>query len=220
MRSWARVRPQLDSPFPRALRHRRVRQRVTFRFALSARELLLAIVLLAGLGVQSVSAADEPASPPERAVKAAYLYKFLAYVEWPVGMFAEPESPFVIGVVQADDIAMELASVVASRSVNGRTIQVRRMRENDAPAGIHMLFIGRGDRAHVAQAAGLAYQQPRPPLVVTESEGALDTGSMINLVLSEGRVRFEVSLDNAERAGLKLSSRLLSVAQQVRTAPP
>src|SRR4051812_8128170 len=98
MRSWARARPQLDSSFHRAPRHRGVRQSVTFRFGLRARELVLAVVLLAGLGAHSASAADEPASPPERAVKAAYLYKFLGYVEWPVGVFAQPDSPFVIGV--------------------------------------------------------------------------------------------------------------------------
>jgi len=187
------------------------------------RRLALVFLLFAGTGITGLVAAaapDEEVPASERAVKAAYLYKFLAYVEWPPAMFAQPESPFVIGVAHADDVAAELTSLVASRSVNGRPVQVRRLRDNEAPAGVHMVFIGRTDRARLTQSALAAQQQPHPPLVVTESPGALDAGSMINLVMSDGHVRFEVSLDNAERAGLKLSSRLLAVAQQVRPGPP
>ena len=81
-----------------------------------------------------------------------------------------------------------------------------------------MLFIGKTESARLNQLAQSA--QPRSILTVTESDGALAHGSVINFVLNDGRVRFEIALDSAEKSGLKLSSRLLAVAQEVRTGMP
>ncbi len=81
----------------------------------------------------------------ERGVKAAFLYKFVAYVDWPATAFSQADAPIVIGVVGADDIAAELQQSTTSRTVNNRPIVVRRMRDGDSLAGLHMLFIGRGE---------------------------------------------------------------------------
>lgn len=90
------------------------------------------------------------------------------------------------------------------------------MRVGDPLDDVHMLFVGRAESSRLAQIVSAARQ--RGVLLVTDFEGALDEGSAINLLLLQNRVRFEVSLDAAEKSGLKLSSRLLAVATSVRPA--
>lgn len=150
----------------------------------------------------------------ERGVKAAFVYKFLGYVEWPASAFAQADSPVVVGVMGADDLAAELADAVRGRTVGTRAVEVRRLRPGEALTGLHALFVGASERGRLASIARPALG--RGILVITESEDALDQGSVINLVVIDGRVRFEVSLEAAERAGLKLSSRMLAVAHLVR----
>ena len=163
-----------------------------------------------------VSAAEDPESLELR-VKAAFLYKFAGYVEWPTKSFAGPETPVTIGVIGSESLATELAQAVTGRTVNDRTVMVKRLKAGDSLAGIHILFIGRAESARLAQLAQSA--QPHSILTVTESAGALARGSVINFVLSDGRVRFQIALDSAEKSGLKLSSRLLAVAEQVTGTP-
>jgi hypothetical protein len=149
----------------------------------------------------------------ERRVKAAFLYKFLGYAEFPTSAFAGPGSPMVIGVFGADDLAAELARIVSGRTVNGRPVLVRVLRESELAMQVHLLFIGgldAGRVGRVVRAAGNAL------LVVTECEGGLQQGSAINFRIVDERVRFDVALDAAERNGIKLSSRLLTVANRVQ----
>jgi len=157
-----------------------------------------------------------PGVASERSIKAAFLYKFLSYVEWPPTAFAQPDAPIVIGVMGTDEIAAELVQVIGNRTVNNRPVVVRRMREADNLAGLHVLFIGHIEPARVASIARAAQQ--RAILTVSDVPGALDHGVMIDFVLLEGRVRFDIALDAAEKAGLRVSSRLLAVAREVRAA--
>lgn len=147
-------------------------------------------------------------------VMAASLFRFLPYVEWPQEALP-PGAPYVIAVMGADAIADELAAVVASRTLDDRAVNVRRLRPGESLDGVHAVFIG--------AKAGARQLPPRgkrlPVLVVTDADGALDQGSMINFRLVDGRVRFEVALDTLEEAGLKASSRMLGVALQVRKTP-
>src|SRR5258706_15391389 len=109
----------------------------------------------------------------------------------------------------AERLAAELSQVVTGRTVGGRALAVKRVRPGESLAGVHILFVGKGENSQLGQLAQGA--KPRPILTVTESEGALGQGSMINFVLVDRRVRFEIALDSAEKSGLKLSSRLLAV---------
>lgn len=149
----------------------------------------------------------------ERRVKAAFLYKFLGYAEFPPGAFLDGASPVTIGVVGADDLAADLARVVAGRSVNNRPVQVRILRENDVQVPLHLLFVGGMDPLRVGRTV---HQASAAMLVVTECEDGLRQGSVINFRVIDERVRFDVSLDAAERNGIKLSSRLLTVANRVQ----
>lgn len=180
--------------------------------------LILLVVSLLCIAWMETVRSEESIVPPaasERSVKAAFLFKFLSYVEWPALAFSAPEAPIVIGVVNADDIAAELSQITASRTANGRPVVVRRLREGESFAGLHVLYIGRSDAAHVASLVRAVQQ--RPVLTVGDVRGGTEHGIMINFVEVEGRVRFDIATDAAERSGLKLSSRLLSVAQNVRS---
>jgi hypothetical protein len=172
----------------------------------------LVAMLLGGL---PPARAEEAAAVSERAVKTAFLYKFLGYVEWPPGAFPQPDSPLVVAFIGADEVAGEFAQLSAGRTVESRPIVVRRVHDPEALAGVHALFIGRSESARLGALVKAAQQ--RSILTVTEVPGALDLGSVINFLLLGGRVRFEIAMDVAEKSGLKLSSRLLAVAQSVRT---
>jgi YfiR/HmsC-like len=177
--------------------------------------LLCGAVLCGELGLLPTARADNAATSPalERRVKAAFLYKFLGYAEFPAGAFADAASPVTIGVVGADELAAELARIVGGRTVNNRPILVRVLRETELGAAVQLLFIGGHDSAKVGRlvrAAGGAL------LIVTECEGGLQQGSTINFRIVDERVRFDVALDAAERNGIKLSSRLLTVANRVQ----
>jgi hypothetical protein len=176
------------------------------------RVLLLAMLLLA---LSCIAGVSPPVAPGEanleRSVKAAFLYKFLGYIEFP----SDPGPQLAVGVLGADDVAEELTQLSAGRSVNNRPVQIKVLKEGDSPAGLQLLFIG-ADAARPLQAIKAAAQNG--VLSVTETDSGLQLGSVINFRMVEERVRFEVSLPAAERSNVKLSSRLLSVAYHVQKA--
>jgi hypothetical protein len=154
--------------------------------------------------------------PAEVQIKAAFLYKFGDFVQWPPAAFGRADAPFVIGVLAADELAGALEQLVANRSVQGHPVVVRRVRRGEPLGGLHVLFIGQAEAARLAET--LAAARGQAVLTVTESENALAAGSMINFVAEDQRVRFDVALPSAERSQLKISSRLLAVARRVITS--
>lgn len=177
----------------------------------------LAVMLLLWMMASTATAAEEGADL-ERSVKAAFLYKFASFVEWPAPVLPRPDTPITIGVAESETLVMELSQMVAGRTAQGHPITVRLIRAGDVLAGVHILFVDSSESSRLGQWAKAA--QTQSTLLVTDAENALTRGSMINFVLAERRVRFEVSLDAAEKSGLKLSSRLLAVARQVHRRAP
>lgn len=175
---------------------------------------LVALLAYACALVLASAVAAQSTGGLERSVKAAFIYKFLAFVDWPEESFVRHDSALVIGVHNADDIAAELEPMVQGRTVGGHPVELRRVKAGDSLTGLHVLFIGRTEGARFVQLARAAQQQSI--LTLSESPGALELGSVINLLVADGRVRFEVALDTAEKSRLKLSSRLLSLAVSVR----
>lgn len=174
--------------------------------------LLLALLLaLSGAGAQ----AQTPGAL-ERQVKAAYLYKFAGFVEWPEGSFAHPDSPLVIGVLSADALAEQLEQTVAGHTAGGRAIVVRKLRRGDALAGLHILFIGAMERAALQET--LAASRSQAVLTVSDSDEAHALGSMINFVVADEKLRFEVALKPVASARMRISARMLSAAYKVQAA--
>lgn len=182
----------------------------------SARAALAMVAIVVPLSLPSTGGAQVTASAQasERSVMAAYVYRFIGYVEWPALAFSSAETPIVIGVVNADELAAELEQIVQGRTAQDRRVQVRRMAPNEPWTGVHMVFIGRGAAPKAIQAArGLA---GAPVLTITDLESGIDQPAMINFIQVDGRVRFEVNVAAAEKSGLRLSSRLLTVATRVK----
>jgi hypothetical protein len=144
------------------------------------------------------------------AVKAAYLFRFASYVEWPP---AAPDKPFVIGVFGAEDVAVHLERLTTGVTIGGRPAKVARLRSGADLDGVHILYVGprvyRGARPLRQRAAKL------PVLLVTENLDGLDDGAVINFIEVNRNLRFEISLQAADHAGLKIDSALLSVAARV-----
>ena len=195
--------------FPGAVRSPRLRDWHVLRAA------RVAFLFLAMLLFSWHAHPAEEDSILEQRVKAAFLYQFAGYVEWPPNAFAQPTTPITIAVMGADTVAGELDQVVTGRTIGGRSVTVKRVKPGESLAGVHILFVGRAESARLGQLGA-----PKAMLTVSEADGALTHGSMINFVLVERRVRFEIALDSAEKSGLKLSSRLLAVAQQVQKGTP
>jgi hypothetical protein len=201
------IRTPLTAPPP-------ARRRAAGRLALCslATALSMAAVLVGGaLPPSPAHAQGASGQALERSVKAAFLYKFLGYADFPASAFADSAAPVTIGVVGSDEMTAELGRVVAGRQVRGRPIVVRTLREGD-PAQVHLLFVAGNDNA---RAARILRSTQAALLPVTECELGLQYGSVINFRIIEERVRFDVSLDSAERNNVKLSSRLLTVANRV-----
>ena len=187
---------------------------------LRRRKLLAGALACAALGwlANGVALANGTGPTLERKVKAAFLYKFLGYTEFPPSAFSDPAAPVVIGVSGADDLAAELTRIVAGRTALSRPITVKLIKEGEAPAGVHLLFVGGSDSARLRSV--LKSAQPAPMLLVSEAENGLQQGSVINFKVVEERVRFDVSLEAADKHSVKLSSRLLTVANHVHKGAP
>ncbi|GAB2848798.1 hypothetical protein GCM10027277_16200 [Pseudoduganella ginsengisoli] len=171
--------------------------------------------LLLALTCLPIFAYADPSGPVERQIKAAYLYKFAGFVEWPEGSFVRPDSPVVIGVMAADALADQLEQTVAGHTANGRPLVVRKLKKGEAPGNVHILFLGAMDKAALAEVMNATRNQPL--LTVSDSEEAYAYGSMINFVVADDRLRFEVALKPAATARIRISARMLSAAYRVNT---
>ncbi len=147
-----------------------------------------------------------PTPSLEYQVKAAFLLNFTKFIEWP----AEPGGAFDICIVGDDPFDGVLDQIVAGESYQGRRIVVRRV-HRPPPASCQVVFVGKSEKDVGAFLAGLG----RGVLTVGDSPDFLTDGGMIGFTLDKGRVRFDIKEPAASMAGLRLSSKLLSVARVV-----
>jgi hypothetical protein len=149
------------------------------------------------------------------AVKAAYLFRFAQYVEWPAAQAAE--DPFVIAVAGAEDVAVHLERLLYGMTVNGRPAEVRRIARAQELDGVHILYVGARAFARTRPLRAAAIE--RPILIVTDDQNGLDGGGVINFIEVNRNLRFEISLTAADRSGLKINASLLAVAARVERRP-
>jgi YfiR/HmsC-like len=152
-------------------------------------------------------------SLPEYQVKALYLYNFTKYVDWPTNAFAASNTPIIIGLYGESKLGEALTSVVAGKTIGGRTIAIRVIESMDDSVPCHILFISDAESPRMRQI--LARIGALPILTVGEDAAFAQNGGIINFVLKNGYVRLEIDLPAARKAGLTLSSRLLAVADVV-----
>ena len=170
---------------------------------------LVACIVVASLGAAAWSA------PPtaEYQVKAAYLFNFGQFVEWPLQAYDSPTAPFVIGVVGDDPFGKTLDEVVAGESLGGHPLVVRRFRNPEDISACNILFIGRSEAGRLEET--LKVLKGRSVLTVTDIAGAERRGAIIVLVNDNNRIRMRINVAAAKASNLVISSKLLRPAEVV-----
>ena len=153
----------------------------------------------------------------EYPVKASLLLNFAKFAEWPAGSAQAAARTVAICVLGDDPFGRVLDDTVAGRTAGGRPLEVRRYRRLEGIESCHVLFLAAAEQERLPQA--LARIGAAPVLTVGDTKGFADEGVIINFVLEGSKVRFEVNTDSAERAGLKISSKLLQLAKRIVANP-
>ena len=182
---------------------------------MTLRSLILALLALALLlpGHGGIARADDSPDQVVRQIKAAYLFKFANYIEWPAASFETAESPIIIGVAGAENLANELERISQGRLIGKRSIVVKRLSAQEKDAKLHMLFLGSNASSVVRD--WYSSIEGQPILTITDATSEFAQGSAIKFVLDNNRLRFDVSLPAAQRNNVKITAPLLTVARQV-----
>jgi hypothetical protein len=184
-----------------------------------AARLFLILALAALVPGRAPSAAEPEWSPAfEYQVKIGFVYNFTKFVEWPSQSFPDPGTPLTIGVLGSDPLGDALEQTLHGRTVNGRPVVVRHLRRADEIGGLHVLFVSPSLGAEVPRV--LQTVRASPILTIGDMQRFNDLGGIINFKIEDHRVRFDINIDAARRAGLRLSSQLLSVATVVHDPEP
>jgi hypothetical protein len=152
-----------------------------------------------------------PSAYGEYEVKSALIYNFARFIDWPPAALGEPEAPLIIGVIGNDAFGSLLDATMLSKTISGRPVEVRQFESLPDLKSCHILFVGVSEKKQVRrilQSIGRA-----PILTVGDGEEFAGLGGVIGFLLDGRRVRFEINLDAAERAGLQVSSKLLRLAK-------
>lgn len=171
----------------------------------------LAVLLLGAVASALLSFAQAGAAlPTEYEVKAALLYKFAKFVEWPEGAFADRETPVGVCVLGAHALRRAL-DLISEQTIQGRRIMIWPLNnESKLPNDCHLAFIGE-DKAYQL-AAALRKFADQPVLTVGDAPGFTKSGGVLGLRTVENKIRFEINLDAADKAGLVISSQVLNLA--------
>lgn len=174
--------------------------------------LTLAAAIVASLALPGVArAATDPTS--EAAVKAAFLYNFAKFTDWPAHA---AEAPLTMCIVGDSPVAAALIEAVRNQRIGGHAIDARAI-ATDAPMhSCDVLFVSMSETRRSARA--LEVLKSLPILTVSDDKQFAQSGGVVELFVENGRMRFSINTDAADRAGLRLSSRLLSLARIVRDA--
>ncbi len=170
--------------------------------------LLIAAALLAPAA--SLRAADEPTR--EQQVRAAFVFNFMQFVEWPADAFADEKAPLVVGMVGGETFGAAMEKALGGKAIGGRGIVLKRYATaGQIENGCHVVVLALPDRESfrlVRERVG-----GTPALLVGEGESFCRDGGMIRLFNEENRVRFEINPHAAERAKLKIAAKLLKLAK-------
>lgn len=169
-----------------------------------------AVLLLAGFFSPSVLAG---AVPGEAEVKAAFVFNFIKFVEWPSSAFRSPEDPIMLSVLGDDPTGAALASL-DGKKVSGRRVVVRKIPVLAGLERCHVLFVGASEKKALAPVLHAA--QGWPVLTVADFEGFAGRGGTIGFIRQDDRIGFEISEEAARKAGLKVDAKLLYLGKSVR----
>ncbi len=177
--------------------------------------LVLAFIILISHSIADSSALiAQTKAAAEYQVKAAFLYNFAKFVDWPPSAFRDAKQPLDICVYGRDPFGSALEDALLGKTIGERRVGLGRATQFQDLAGCQVVFVGAPARESAAELANRL--KGRAVLLVGESDGFAVSGGTIQFTIEDNRVRFVINPDAADRAGLKISSKLLALAKIVR----
>lgn len=147
----------------------------------------------------------------EYEVKAAFLFNFMQFVEWPANAATNAKSPLWIGVLGEDPFGNALAEAIEGETILGRPLALKRGRQIADLKDCHLIFVCRSERVRLGEI--LAALRGHSALTVSDTDQFCEHGGMIGLINEGGRIRFDINLEAAEQCNLKISSKLLRLGR-------
>jgi hypothetical protein len=181
------------------------------RYWMNLKHINAAIILL-GLVIGFTGAANGESQESEYMIKAAFLYNFAKFVDWPHESLKDDLSPFRVFILGTDPFGDTLDSI-KDKTVKGRKLAIKRVQKVEEAAQCHILFLSSSEQGSVRQ----IIQSLGPVLTVSEIPGFCQSGGMINFIKAANKIQFEINPDAAQKKKLTISSRLLSLAKIVST---
>lgn len=173
---------------------------------------ILAVVLAAPFAAHIVRAADP--QPTEYQLKAAYIYHFAQFVDWPATAFDQTNSPLIIGVLGENPFGDSLKNTVQGKVLGGHPLMVQEFpTTSDMTNTCHILFISESEKKQLTQI--IAALDDTSTLTVGESDRFIESGGMIKFKFDGSRIRFEINRTRAQKSGLRISFKLLNLASDL-----
>jgi hypothetical protein len=175
-------------------------------------------VFIVVLSVHSVFAQDAHVfKPTEYQIKAAFLYQFAKFVQWPDTVFADSSKQIVIGILGEDPFGGDLDNTVQGKFIHDREIRIKRIDRLENVQDCQILFISGSETKKLPVIFARLHHSNI--LTVGDTEGFSQEGGIINFIRKDNKIHFEINVDAAQKAGLKLSSKLLNLAKIVESNP-
>jgi hypothetical protein len=180
-------------------------------FGFSRFLIFAALIVAAVMGLSRNGLAQQ--QPSEYEVKAAFLFNFAKFIDWPPEVFADTNSPIVVGVLGKNVFGDNLQKIIKDRKVNNRSFEFRKYASVTEATNCQILFISSSEKNDFAKIVSALHNASI--LTVSETDGFIQAGGMINFMLQDDKIRFQISDDAAKKARLKISSKLLSLSVSV-----
>lgn len=175
--------------------------------------LIAGCLLCATLASASFAQSANSSNSSEYLIKAGFTYNFAKLIQWPANAFPQPNSPVIIGILGADPFGGTLDEVLAGKTVNGRDLVVKHLKWGADLKGCNILFVSSSEALHIDEVFRLV--KGLPILTIGETPNFARRGGIINFILEDEKVHFEVNVEAAKDADITISSRLLSLARIV-----
>jgi YfiR/HmsC-like len=180
-------------------------------------------LLLVGCWLSSILISPAPSSygadsaqKGEYRLKAAFLYNFAKFTEWPSAAFSNHQAPHIVCIVGEDPFGLEIDQLTA-KTVHDRQLTIKRLHAGDRLLDCHLLYVS---RTEIGQAASILHAlQKTPVLTVCDSDGCAEAGFMFNMRMTENRIALDLNLDAVQQAQLKISSQLIKLTRIVKGQP-
>jgi hypothetical protein len=167
---------------------------------------------LTGLWPVGSPASAQEAPPTEYQIKAAFLFNFAKFVEWPPKALAGTKSPIVIGLLGANPFGDDLTRTIRGKTIDAHPLLVKELRLPADATNCHILFISSSEKKRLPEI--LEALKGAPVLTVSETDRFTESGGMINFFMEGAKIRFQINKDAATGVGLTISSKLMSLSSR------